>query len=85
MRTTRSGWAGGGTLLVGGSYLHGSVYCQDFPIARFMPCRNNNPAHDVYGRLVLDDVTLKGEFAQTIDVWPGTFNPGMPGFRASKV
>ncbi len=75
----------GGTLLVGGSYLHGSAYCQDFPIAHFMACRDNNPAYDVYGRLVLDDLTLKGEFARTIDVWPGTFNPGMPRFKASKV
>ncbi|MCY4560174.1 MAG: hypothetical protein OXF79_28210 [Chloroflexi bacterium] len=75
----------GGTLLVGGSYLHGSAYCQDFPIAHFMACRDNNPAYDVYGRLVLDDLTLKGEFARTIDVWPGTFNQGMPRFKASKV
>ena len=73
------------TLLLGGSYLHGSAYCQDFPIAHFMPCRENNPAYDVYGKLVLDDLTLKGEFAQTIDEWPGTFNPGMPRFSASKV
>ena len=72
-------------LLLGGSYLHGSAYCQDFPIAHFMPCRENNPAYDVYGKLVLDDLTLKGEFAKTLDEWPGTFNPGMPQFAASKV
>ena len=73
------------TLLVGGSYLHGSAYCQDFPIVHFMPCRENNPAYGVYGKLVVDDLTLKGEFAKTIDEWPGTFNPGMPWFAASKV
>ena len=73
------------TLLVGGSYLHGSAYCQDFPIVHFMPCRENNPAYGVYGKLVVDDLTLKGEFARTRDVWPGTFNPGMPQFAASKV
>ena len=51
-----------------------------------MACRDDNPAYDVYGRLVLDDLTLKGgEFARTIDVWPGTFSPGMPRFKASKV
>ena len=75
----------GRTLLAGASYLHGSAYCQDFPIAHFMPCRDNNPAYDLYGRLVLGDLTLKGEFARTLDVWPGTFNPAMPRFRASKV
>ena len=36
-------------------------------------------------RLVYDDLTLKGEFARTTRVWPGTFNPGMPQFAASKV
>ena len=74
-----------GTLLVGGSYLHGSAYCQDFPVAHFMPCRDNNPAFDVYARLVHGDLTLKGEFARSLDAWPGTFNPGMPEFAASDV
>ena len=50
-----------------------------------MACRDDNPAYDVYGRLVLDDLTLKREFARTIDVWPGTLSPGMPRFKASKV
>jgi len=74
-----------GELLLGGSYLQGSAYCQDFPVAHFMPCRDNNPAVDVYAKLVLADFTLKGEFAETIDVWPGTFNPGIPEFAASEV
>ena len=74
-----------GKFLVGGSYLHGSAYCQDFPITHFMPCRDNNPAFDVYVKLLHGDLTLKGEFARTIDEWPGTFNPGMPEFEASKV
>ena len=73
------------TLLVGGSYLHGSAYCQDFPIAHFMPCRDENPAYGVYGKLVVDDLTIKGEFARTIDEWPGTFNPAIPQFAASRV
>ena len=72
-------------LLLGGSYLRGSAYCQEFPIAHFMPCRDNNPAFDVYARLVAGDLTLKGEFARTLDMWPGTFNPGMPAFAASDV
>ena len=74
-----------GTLLVGGSYQRGTAYCQDFPVVHHEPCRKHNPAFDVYGRLVFGDLTLKGEFARTADVWPGTFNPGMPDFAASRV
>lgn len=73
------------TLLLGGSYLHGSAFCQDFPVVHFMPCRHNNPAVDVYGRLTTGDLTLKGELARTIDPWPGTFNPAIPEFPASEV
>ena len=50
-----------------------------------MPCHDNNPAFDVYGRLVAGDLTLKAEFVQTLDEWPGTLNPGMPEFAASDV
>ena len=74
-----------GTLLLGGSYLRGSAYCQDFPVEHFKPCRDNNPAFDVYGKLVFGDLTLKGELARTTHEWPGTFNPGMPQFPASRV
>ena len=73
------------TLLLGGSYQHGTAYCQGFPIVHFGACEENNPAFDLYGRLVYDDLTFKGEFARTTEVWPGTFNPGMPQFAASKV
>ena len=74
-----------GSLVLGGSYLHGTAYCQDFPAVHFEPCRDNNPALDVYGKLVFGALTLKGELARTKDEWPGTFNPGMPQFPASKV
>ena len=74
-----------GTLLLGGSYQRGTAYCQDFPVEHFKPCRDNNPAFDVYGRLVFGDLTLKGEFARTTKEWPGTFNPGIPQFQAGKV
>ena len=73
------------TLLLGGSYQHGTAYCQGFPIVHFGACEDNNPAFDLYGRLVYDDLTLKAEFARTTEVWPGTFNPGIPQFAASKV
>ena len=73
------------TLLLGGSYLEGSAYCQAYPVTHFMPCQDNNPAFDVYGRLIADNLTLKAEFAETLDPWPGTFNPGMPQFQARRV
>ena len=73
------------SLLLGGSYLHGSAYCQDYPVQHFEPCRDNNPAFDIYGRLVSGGLTLKAEFARTFDEWPGTFNPGIPEFAASDV
>ena len=79
------GLGSAGTLLLGGSYQHGTAYCQGFPIVHFGACEENNPAFDVYGRLVYDELTLKGEFARTTAVWPGTFNPGIPQFAASKV
>ena len=74
-----------GTLLLGGSWLRGTAYCQDFPVVHFEPCRDNNPAFDVYGKLVWGDFTFKGEFARTTDEWPGTFNPAIPQFAAGKV
>ena len=73
------------TLLLGGSWLRGTAYCQDFPVAHFKPCRDANPAFDVYGKLVLGDFTFKGELARTTDEWPGTFNPDIAQFAASKV
>lgn len=74
-----------GTLLLGASYLHGTAFCQDFPVVHFEPCQDNNPAVDVYGRFALSDLTLKGEFARTVDTWPGTLNPALPQFPASRV
>ena len=74
-----------GTLLLGGSYQRGSAYCQDYPVQHFEPCRDNNPAFGIYGRLVTGPFTFKVELARTTDVWPGTFNPDMPQFAASKV
>ncbi len=74
-----------GSLPLGGSYLHGSAFCQDYPVVHFEPCRDNNPAFGVYGRLELGGLTLKGEFARTTGEWPGTHNPAMPEFPASKV
>jgi len=74
--------------LFGGSYLHGSAYCQDFPIVHFKPCSDNNPAVTGYGTItILDRLIVMGGFATTLEVWPGTHNPTPPldVFEASKV
>ena len=73
------------SLLLGGSWIRGTAYCQDYPVQHFLPCRDHNPAFDIYGRLVSGDFTLKAELARTTDVWPGTFNPAMAQFAASRV
>ncbi|MYA97585.1 MAG: hypothetical protein F4X91_14400 [Nitrospinae bacterium] len=75
----------GGTLLLGGSYLRGTAYCQDFPVVHFAPCRDENPALGVYGKLVHGNFHLMGEFIRTLKEWPATFNPAIPQFQASKV
>ena len=69
------------TLLLGGSYLRGSAYCQDFPIAHFMPCRDNNPAFDIYGRLVAGNFTLKGGVCPYPRRVAGQLQPRHAGFR----
>ena len=73
------------SVLMGASYQLGSAYCQDYPVQHFEPCRDNNPAYAVFGKLDWGPFTLKGEFAKTMDVWPGTFNPDIPQFAASPV
>jgi len=75
-------------LSFGGSYVHGSAYCHEFPVFHFDPCYENNPAWTAYGRIWLKDkLFLKGGFAKTLKVWPGTHNPTPPldVFAASKV
>ena len=79
------GLPAGGSFLLGGSWQRGSAYCQDYPVQHFEPCRDNNPAFGIYGRLITGPFTVKAELARTTDVWPGTFNPDMPQFAASKV
>lgn len=63
----------------GASYLHGSAYSHTFPVVHFAPTKSNNPAVAIYGRLeVLNRFILKGGYAITQKVWPGTFNPNPP-------
>lgn len=65
-------------LQVGASYLHGSAYCQDFPVEHFKPCSKNNPAWSTYGQLELAQIAFKLAYFSTFDVWPGTHNPNPP-------
>ena len=78
----------GVNVLVGASYMHGSAYCQNYPVIHFAPGNENNPASTIYGKLTyLNKIELKGGFAKTHKVWPGTLNPNPPLdiFDASKV
>lgn len=66
---------GGTSLMLGGSYQHGTAYCQDYPVVHFNPCRDNVPAFALYGRARLGGLTLLGEYAQTTKVWRGSAVP----------
>jgi hypothetical protein len=73
-------------LTAGASYLKGSTYCHSFPVTHFFPCEETNSATAFYGNLrVGNKIFLKGGYIITDDVWPGTFNPALPEFAASKV
>jgi len=75
-------------LRVGGSYIKGTAYNQSWPVVHFMPGTDNNPAYTYYGELSINNrLLLQGSFAETLNEWPGTFNPAPPlnEFAASKV
>jgi hypothetical protein len=76
-------------LMLGGSYLHGSGYCQPYPIVHFGACSKAVPAWSAYGRLSLGQLEVIGEYASTTKVWPGTHVPdplnSLSVFAASKV
>lgn len=81
-------WGEESRFVIGGSYMHGSVYSHAFPVNHFDPAVIINPAWTVYGRLELGkSLLLKGGFAKTLYEWPGTFNPTPPLniYPASKV
>lgn len=67
----------GSSLMLGGSYQHGTAYCQTYPVAHFNKCPDNTPAFAVYGRARLGTFTLIGEYAQTTKVWQGTQVPAV--------
>jgi len=65
----------GNALMVGASYLHGTAYCQGYPVVHFNPCSDNNPGVAGYARLEYGDLNLLAEYAQTTQVWAGTQVP----------
>lgn len=65
----------GDALMLGASYLHGTAYCQGYPVFHFNPCSDNNPGVAAYGRLTYGPVLLLGEYAQTTKVWDGSSVP----------
>ncbi len=72
-------------LRTGASYQRGSSYCQAFPVSHFGACQTANPAYDLYAQMKSERWTLQAEYARTANPWPGTFNPALPQFAASKV
>ena len=67
------------SLRIGGGYQDGSAYCQSFPVTHFDSCDGfKNPAWDAYTVLRWGRLTMLAEFAETIDEWPGTYNPNPP-------
>ncbi len=72
---------------VGASYLHGTSYCQEFPVEHFNPGKENNPAVSYYTTVLMKGFELKASYATTMHEWPGTYNPNPPldVYAASKV
>lgn len=67
------------SLMIGGSYMDGTAYCQEFPVTHFAGSDGfRNPAWDVYSALKWVRLTVLAEFATTTDEWPGTHNPNPP-------
>jgi hypothetical protein len=62
-------------LMLGGSYIHATAYCQDYPVFHFNPCAERNPGITAYGRLDVGQFRLQGDYAQTTKVWPGSAVP----------
>lgn len=64
-----------GYVAVGGSYLHGSAYCQGYPVFHFFPCNDVVPAFALYTEGRFGGFEYIAEYNQTTDVWPGTQVP----------
>ena len=85
VRRTFAMEGGDNTLMVGASYQLGSSYCQEFPIKHFGACEDDNPAIAVYAKYNYGKGIIIADYAETLDVWPGTLNPALPEFPAEEV
>lgn len=53
-------------------------------VRHFEPCDDNNDAAALYTQYAKGQWFLAAEYAQTLDDWPGTFNPYIPEFAAEE-
>ena len=53
-------------------------------VKHFNACEDNNDSVSVYSKYNNNGLMLLGEYAETLKVWPGTFNPYIPQFAAHK-
>jgi hypothetical protein len=53
-------------------------------VQHFNACEDNNDAVSVYSTYNSNGLMLLGEYAETREEWPGTFNPYIPQFAAHK-
>ena len=53
-------------------------------VKHFNACEDNNDSIAVYSTYKNDGLMLLAEYAETLKVWPGTFNPYIPEFAAAK-
>ncbi|MDA8693860.1 hypothetical protein N9L91_01490 [Pseudomonadales bacterium] len=53
-------------------------------VKHFNACEDNNDSIAVYSTYSNDGLMLLAEYAETLKVWPGTFNPYIPEFAAAK-
>jgi len=53
-------------------------------VKHFNACEDNNDSVSVYSTYTADGLKLLLEYAETLKVWPGTFNPYIPEFAAAK-
>ena len=53
-------------------------------VRHFNACMDNNDSVSLYSTYTADGLKLLVEYAQTLKVWPGTFNPYIPELAAAK-
>lgn len=63
-----------GFWLNGASWVRGTAYCQEYPVTHFFACEDEgrNPGIALYSLFKQGRLTLLGEYARTLDTWPGS-------------